>query len=316
VQPGAKQATAPRAPAIAGAAIAGPGGFDHRRVAGQTCLTCHDQASGLGKPASHLATSNSCDTCHATFAWLPVTRVDHSQVKGTCASCHDGVHAAGKSSKHVVSANTCESCHTTNAWTPARVDHASVAVHSCANCHDGVHASGKPAAHIPTSASCDTCHGTLAWRPVRLDHTTLTASCASCHNGVSATGKPSTHMALQRDCALCHSYPDWTLVRFTHVSSNYPGEHHTALACASCHTSNTDQVPYPSPANAGTCGACHAKDFKPDVHPKTANGLSYTAGELRNCTGACHVYRDATLTTTTKLVPGPYHRVSDAAFKH
>jgi hypothetical protein len=75
-------------------------------------------------------------------------------------------------------------------------------------------------------------------------------------------------------------------------------------------------VPYASPADAGSCGACHAKDFKPDVHPKTANGLRYTAGELRSCSGACHVYSDETLTTITKLVPGPYHRVSDAAFQH
>ncbi|MGH7487994.1 MAG: cytochrome C, partial [bacterium] len=120
----------------------------------------------------------------------------------------------------------------------------------------------------------------------------------------------------QRDCALCHSYPDWTLVNFTHVSSNYPGEHHAALACASCHTSNTDTVPYVSPADAGSCGACHSKDFKADMHPKTANGLRYSASELKNCSGACHVYSDETLSTITKVVPGPYHRVSDDAFKH
>ena len=46
------------------------------------------------------------------------------------------------------------------------------------------------------------------------------------------------------------------------------------------------------------------------------DGLKYTAGELRDCTGACHVYKDATLGTIAKSLPGPYHRVSDAAFKH
>jgi hypothetical protein len=318
VAPGVKatRATAPRAPSITGAALSRPGGFDHRRLAGQTCITCHDQASGLGKPAGHLDASNNCAACHLTLSWLPVAQVDHSQVKGTCAACHNGVLAAGKSSKHVASGNTCETCHTTNAWTPARVDHAAIAPHSCSTCHDSVHASGKPATHIPTSAQCDTCHGTLAWKPVRLDHSTLTSNCASCHNGASATGMSSAHLQTRVDCAACHSYADWTVIRFTHASANYPGDHHTTLACISCHTSNTDQVPYPSPADAGTCGSCHAKDFKADVHLKTVAGQKYTATELRSCAGACHLYSDATQTTIVTLVPGPYHRVSDAAFKH
>ena len=309
-------ATAPRAATITSAALSGPGGFDHRRVGGQTCLSCHGPSSGLGKPANHLATTTNCETCHTTLAWLPVTTVDHSQVKGSCASCHNGASATGKSAKHVASTASCESCHTTNAWTPARVDHTAVAVHGCASCHDGVHASGKPVSHIQTSASCDTCHGTLAWKPVRLDHSTLTANCGSCHNGASATGKSSAHLITQRDCALCHRYADWTVITFVHGSASYPGDHRTALACISCHTSNTDQIPYRSPADAGSCGGCHAQDFRPDVHVKTLGGEKYTASELRNCSGACHVYSDATLTTVSKIVPGPYHRVSDAAFKH
>jgi hypothetical protein len=169
---------------------------------------------------------------------------------------------------------------------------------------------------VPTSAQCDTCHGTLAWKPAKLDHTALTASCASCHNNNVALGVSPTHMVMQRDCASCHSYPDWTLLRFTHASASYPGEHRAALACISCHTSNTDQIPWPSGANAGSCAGCHAAAFKPDLHPKTVTGLKYTANELANCAGSCHVYSDATLGTITKSPPGPYHRVSDAAFKH
>ena len=318
MQPGMKAAGAivPRAATATGAATSHMGGFDHRRITGQTCVSCHDQASGTGKPANHLDSSNNCASCHSTLAWLPVAQVDHSEVKGTCASCHNGTTAMGKSSKHVASANTCEICHTTIAWTPARFDHGTVAAHTCASCHDAVHASGKPATHIPTSGECDTCHGTLAWQPARLDHTALTASCATCHNGASATGMPTTHMAMQRDCAQCHSYPDWTVVRFTHASVNYPGDHSAALVCTSCHTTNTDKVPYPSAADTGSCGACHAKDFKVDLHVKSVDGAKYTASDLRNCSGACHVYSDATQTTVDKLVPGPYHRVTDAAFKH
>jgi len=88
------------------------------------------------------------------------------------------------------------------------------------------------------------------------------------------------------------------------------------LSCTACHTSNTDQVPYLAAANAGTCGGCHAKDFKAAAHPKTVKDQLYSASELANCTGACHIYSDSTQSTITKSRPGPYHRVSDGAFKH
>jgi hypothetical protein len=267
------------------------------------------------KPSNHIPTSNACSSCHISAAWLPVARVDHTQVKGTCASCHNGVIALGKRSSHVATTASCDSCHTTNAWTPARFDHAAVAPHTCITCHDSVHAVGKPRNHIPTSQQCDACHNSLAWMPVRLDHSTLTTACATCHNNAGAVGKPAGHMVTQRDCATCHTYPDWAVITFKHTAAAYPGSHRTALSCTACHTSNTDQVPYPSPANAGTCAACHAKDFKPDSHPKTVKGMLYTVSELANCSGACHVYSDSTRSTITRSLPGPYHRVTDATFK-
>jgi hypothetical protein len=88
------------------------------------------------------------------------------------------------------------------------------------------------------------------------------------------------------------------------------------LSCTSCHAANTEQLPYPSAAHAGTCAGCHAKDFKPAAHPKTIKGLNYTATELANCSGACHVYSDTTQSTTSRSLPGPHHRVSDATFHH
>jgi hypothetical protein len=314
----AQKAGGPAAQPSLGAAnaLAGAVGFNHRRLVGQTCVSCHGPASGMGKPATHMATSSSCESCHGTGAWAPVLRVDHMQVSGSCASCHNGTTATAKTSNHIASGTTCETCHTTNAWTPARFDHVGVAMHTCKSCHDSLHAVGQPLNHVPTSAQCDTCHGTLAWKPAKLDHMALTASCASCHNNNIALGVSPTHMVMQRDCATCHSYPDWTLLRFTHASASYPGEHRAALACISCHASNTDQIPWPSGANAGSCAGCHAAAFKPDLHPKTVTGLKYTANELANCAGSCHVYSDATLGTITKSPPGPYHRVSDAAFKH
>ena len=288
----------------------------HPSVVGASCASCHTAANGSGKPASHISTSASCQSCHTTLAWLPVTNVDHMQVKGTCASCHNGVTAAGKKSAHIASANNCEKCHTTNAWTPARFDHSSVIGGACTTCHNAVTAIGLPRNHVPTSQQCAACHGTLAWRPAKLDHSTIRSGCATCHNNSVAVGTPAAHMRTNRDCATCHSYPDWDAIAFRHVSAAYPGDHRATLTCSSCHTSDTDKIPYPSPANAGSCAGCHAKDFKPDAHPKTVKGQFYTATELANCSGACHVYADSSLSSVTKHVPASHHRVSDATFKH
>ncbi|HSY04319.1 MAG TPA: hypothetical protein VK803_00100, partial [Steroidobacteraceae bacterium] len=308
------------APALAQPATTAPapatGPFNHATVTATACVTCHTAASGSGKPATHLATSNNCQSCHTTLAWLPVRTVDHTQVTGTCVSCHNGVIAMGKPSRHLATSAGCASCHTTNAWIPARFDHASVAPHTCTTCHNSVQAIGMPRTHIPTTQQCDVCHGTLAWKPARIDHSSFTSGCATCHNNGGAVGLSPGHMITRLDCATCHSYPDWSVIRFRHTSAAYPGTHRTALSCTSCHTSDTDRVPYPSAANAGTCAGCHAKDFKPAAHPKTIKGLNYTASELANCSGACHVYSDTTQSTITRSLPGPHHRVSDATFHH
>jgi hypothetical protein len=292
-----------------------PGGtaFNHAAASG-ACVTCHT-ASGGGKPAAHLASSDACERCHSTLAWLPVVRVDHVQVSGACASCHGSGRARGKSSGHIPTGAACETCHTTNAWTPARFDHAAVVPHQCTTCHNGALAIGTPRAHASTTQPCDTCHGTLAWTPVRVDHRHLASPCASCHNNLSAVGTPLAHLSTQLGCATCHSYPDWNAVHFRHSSAAYPTGHRAALACANCHSTGSDKVPYESPADAGSCAACHAHDFKPAAHPKSARGATYSAHELANCSGACHVYSDATPPSLIRSQPGPHHRVTDATFK-
>jgi Cytochrome c7 and related cytochrome c len=286
-------------------------------AAASTASTSADAMSPAAKPADHIPTSNSCLSCHTTLAWLPVKIVDHTQVIGSCASCHNGKLAIGKPMRHIASNNACESCHTTNAWMPARFDHSAMAVaHSCSTCHNAVVAIGMPRNHVPTTQQCDTCHGTLAWLPAKLDHSGIHSGCQTCHNNTNAVGLPPGHMVLQRDCATCHTYPDWSLVAFRHSSAAYPGDHHASLSCVSCHTTNTDKIAYSYGADAGTCGGCHAKDFKAEAHPKIIKGMTYTVAELGNCSGSCHVYSDSTRTTVVKSLPGPYHRVSDAAFKH
>ncbi len=291
-----------------------PAGIDPHSVTGKSCASCHTGARG--KPPDHMPTGDACGSCHRTHAWMPVAMVDHLQVRGACVGCHTGRIAKGKASGHLPTSGACESCHTSNAWTPARVDHGAVMPHSCASCHNAVRAIGLPRAHIPTTQTCDSCHGTLAWLPAKVDHAGLTASCNGCHNNANATGRPVGHMDTHIDCGRCHSYPDWDSVHFRHVSVAYPGDHRGGPACAGCHTSGTERVPYPSPSNAGACAGCHAKDFKPAAHKKTVKGDAYGAGELANCSGACHVYSDSTQATIMRSQPGPRHRVSDATFKH
>jgi hypothetical protein len=305
-----------RAGGVMTLATAGAGApFNHSSVASTACVSCHSGAGSGGKPAGHIASSNACQSCHTTLAWLPTTRVDHTQVLGACATCHNGTIAKGKPSSHLPTTAACERCHTTVAWTPARFDHAAVAPHTCTTCHNAVSAIGLPRAHIPTTQACDTCHGTLAWSPVKVDHAHLTSSCASCHNNIGAVGLSPGHLRTQIDCARCHTYPEWSVVNFRHTSAAYPAGRHAKLACTSCHTTGTDQVPYPSAADAGRCAGCHAKDFKPAAHPKTVKGVSYSAHELADCTGACHVYSDTTQSTITRSLPGPHHRATDATLR-
>jgi len=68
-------------------------------------------------------------------------------------------------------------------------------------------------------------------------------------------------------------------------------------------------------AYAPDCAGCHANDYKTGPHKKTENpDTRYTVDELRDCTGACHVYTDSSLTTVKKFRPGPEHRVNKNDF--
>ena len=311
-------AAAAASPGVSGGrlAVGLPAPFNHLRIGNTNCASCHNGIAATGKPPGHVATTNDCSSCHTTLSWVRVARVDHMQVLGNCATCHNAVKAVGKPITHVATAADCGVCHTSNAWVPARVDHSALSASArCRSCHDGVHAIGVPANHVPTTQECSACHGTLAWAPAKVDHRTLTARCASCHNNIAATGMTSRHMVTMRDCATCHSYPDWNLVAYRHQSGAYPGDHRVALSCASCHSGNSEQVPFSSPTNAGSCAGCHARDFKPEAHPKTLKGQLYSASELHDCTGACHVYSDSN-GGIAKSPTAPFHRVTDAAFKH
>ena len=68
------------------------------------CVGCHSQYGSVlatAKPMNHMSSSDTCDDCHTTSAWMPVSFVDHTDVTGSCGSCHNGVQAAGKPPNHL-----------------------------------------------------------------------------------------------------------------------------------------------------------------------------------------------------------------------
>lgn len=237
----------------------------HANVAAGSCGACHNGMSATGKSAAHISTTASCDACHTTTAWKPVsTATIHANVgAGSCAACHNGMSATGKIATHIATTDSCDTCHTTSAWKPATGNsaaiHANVVAGTCANCHDGTTATGKTATHVTTTASCDTCHATTGWLPATTAgiHTNVVAgSCASCHNGTTATGKSATHVAVNATCDTCHATTGWVPATAT------PAAIHSAViagTCATCHngTTATGKTAF-HPITDASCDSCHA----------------------------------------------------------
>jgi hypothetical protein len=285
----------------------------------RNCVGCHTigtRVNSVARPTTHISTQDNCELCHTQYTFAPIVRMDHTAARGTCFSCHNGVVAEGKIQNHIPSDNNCDACHTTVAFTPQRVEHADLVARgtACRGCHVGIRAAAMPRNHLATTQECGDCHSTLSWSPARFNHTGIVSNCQSCHNGAAAMGKTAGHMTTSLDCSTCHHYPNWSAVAFAHISGDYPGDHRGSPACTSCHTTNTDKATWQFAAYRPGCGGCHANLFKPDGHDKTLQGMKYNVSELQNCTGACHVYTDAKLTTIAKARPAGHHKVTDGAF--
>jgi predicted CXXCH cytochrome family protein len=178
------------------------------------CVGCHTEGGRIrasARPAQHPLTTNFCEDCHRTTAWLPIARMNHdSIIGGTCTSCHNNVQSVGKPPQHPPTTAQCDTCHRTTGWTPVHFDHTGV-TNACASCHDGVGATGKSAKHITTTNFCEDCHTTVRFSPaLRVDHTQVIGTCMSCHNGTTATGKPTNHPVTTGSCDNCHTTIAWT----------------------------------------------------------------------------------------------------------
>jgi hypothetical protein len=271
------------------------------------CAVCHDgtaRRSESGKDINHIQSTDECADCHLFRGWLPV-RMDHGAVTGSCVSCHDGMTASGKHIQHIDSSDFCQSCHHTGTWRGARFDHSEVSG-SCVSCHDGGTARGKSMEHVPSSNDCERCHSTRSWEGAFFDHATVTAPCSSCH----AADEPGDHFVTTEECDACHSTVRWRGPRFTHSSPNYPGDHAGSPPCQSCHPGNNPEVSYLVLENAPDCAGCHESDFEDDEHKRVDSPARYyTASQLKDCTGACHIFKaDGSL---ADVKPGPRHRARD-----
>ena len=285
--------------------------FDHSQVIGH-CGQCHNGIIQPGKPANHIVSSDQCDSCHNTLSWNRA-QFDHSGITQPCSSCHNGSTATGKPGNHIQTSAECGTCHNTRAWLPAGFDHSGI-TQPCSSCHNGSTATGKPGNHIQTTAECGSCHNTRAWLPAAFDHSNVTGSCSTCHNGSTATGKGNNHFVTNRDCNYCHSTTAWTPVNFVHQSSGYPGDHRVRLSCSDCHIGNVEANVWKYPAYQPDCAGCHANNFRTDPHTKVDTPrVYYNVSELRDCSGACHIYTNSTLTTIKTFRTG-HHRVTDSGF--
>jgi hypothetical protein len=305
--------------------------MDHVQATG-TCASCHNGTLALGKSANHIVTAAPCGDCHhntvsfagatlpagppasnsaASLATTPPVvaatpaplatnkaqpNTSHVGVSNRCASCHNGVTASGKPPNHAATNAPCESCHkSTVSFVGARMNHAGV-IGNCASCHDGRAAIGKPTNHVITNASCETCHkSTATFEGARLDHTRVTATCAGCHNGTVSEGKPARHFVTTLPCESCHRTVTWISPSYRHASPAYVN-HGPGSSCTSCHTTNAQTVLWKFPASRPDCAGCHADKYRPQSHPKFMRpaAVYYTITELRDCTGACHIFTDNT----------------------
>lgn len=271
--------------------------FDHAtstiNVAG-ICSSCHGAGVALGKPATHLPTSQQCDVCHTNFTAFKPATMNHVGTKGQCASCHNGsytfANANAKSLGHIPTTAQCDTCHVNGfvTWSPAVMDHTGAAG-KCSNCHSGrflaQNAQSKPATHVATSAQCDTCHtSTTSWATKIINHDALSppaaGRCSSCHNSVTALGKPTTHIPTTGQCDSCHN----NYTAFKPAAMNHAG---LAGQCTTCHNgayayaNAQPKTPGHIPTTA-QCDTCHISGFV-TWRPATMNHTG-----LGGLCSACH----------------------------
>ncbi len=256
------------------------GRFNHLGLS-SNCVNCHNGVNLrvnnkllFPKPPTHIASSNTCQTCHTPQGFNIIPFADHQEVFGNCSECHNGVIAIGKSDFHPATVVECDDCHNTTSFLnlapDGSFDHSNI-TRACNGCHNGTVATGKHAGHTDTNTECGYCHTTVSFLNAYPDHTdpvVMGNGCDSCH-GVSngqggliavgqSVGHPVTDVSL--DCDACHSILSFKMPGglFNHSLLDA-----TVQSCESCHNANTSinaraATPTTTHLNAtADCGVCH-----------------------------------------------------------
>jgi hypothetical protein len=146
-------------PSISGRAV--PAALPSHFGVTSNCVSCHNGTLATGKGPAHIATSDACQNCHTTAAWLPA-RFEHQGVQASCVSCHNGALAPGKPAHHIQTTQDCGACHNPIDWRSVTFSHVG-ASGACQSCHNGITATGKRIQHVITTQDCGSCHNTSSW---------------------------------------------------------------------------------------------------------------------------------------------------------
>jgi hypothetical protein len=286
-------------------------------LAAGNCATCHGGSyvaiNAQAKPATHIPTTQSCDTCHTTSAWKPTSYSHQGVVAGTCATCHNGTNALGKPATHLPTAASCDACHANfNAFAPGAMNHAGTsgpaAAGNCATCHSGAYlslnAQVKPATHVGTTAQCDTCHNsTTTWATATYTHAaTATGNCSTCHNGTTALGKPTTHIPTSAQCDTCHNnYVGFHPAQMSHTGTTGPA---AAGNCATCHNGSYVAVnaltkPAAHIPTTSQCSTCHSSGYAAWA-PSSMNHTGL-AGQCSTCHSGAYLAQNAQTKPATHI---------------
>ena len=286
-------------------------------VAAGNCASCHNGsyvfANALAKPATHIVTTQQCDSCHTTVAWKPSTFAHTGVVAGTCATCHNGTQARGKGATHLPTSAVCDSCHIGySAFAPAMMNHGAttgpLAAGNCATCHSGaylsINAQVKPTTHVATTAQCDTCHtSTTTWATATFVHSaTAVGQCSTCHNSVNALGKPTTHIPTSAQCDTCHkNYVAFAPATMNHVATTGPS---AVGNCTSCHNGaytavNALAKPATHIPTSTQCDSCHTKGYT-TWSPAVMNHAGL-AGQCVSCHSGAYVTQNAQTKPATHI---------------
>jgi len=281
------------------------------------CTTCHNGSftgmNAQAKPAGHVATTASCDTCHTGFATFASATFDHTGVTpGQCATCHtQGGSGMAKPSNHIPTSLSCDLCHTTGgSFTNSTFTHTAaqgVTPGQCSTCHSGSYAVwnalGKPAGHVATTASCDTCHtsGYTTFAGAGFNHTgVVPGQCATCHTqGGSGMAKPTNHIPTTLSCDACHNTSTFTTSTFTHSATQGV----VAGQCSTCHNGsytawNALGKPAGHVATTASCDTCHTSGYTTFA----GAGFNHTGVTPGTC-ATCHVQGGTGMAKPSNHIP-------------